>query len=256
MIIDILTIFPQMFNDFLSTSIIARAISQDIVKVNVIDIRKFSEDKNGRIDDYPLGGGSGLVMKCQPVLDCLKSVKKEESKVYLMSPRGKTFNQQMARSLAKEEHIVLICGHYEGLDERINSSVDDMISIGDYILTGGELASMVISDAIIRLLDGAISEGSICEESFENGLLEYPQYTFPREYEGEKVPDILFSGNHEAVRKWRLKESLKITMKYRPDLLKDRKFNKEELKLIKEIEDGEESPKWLLDAINNAKKFM
>lgn len=256
MIIDILTIFPQMFNDFLSTSIIARAISQDIVKVNVIDIRKFSEDKNGRIDDYPLGGGSGLVMKCQPVLDCLKSVKKEESKVYLMSPRGKTFNQQMARSLAKEEHIVLICGHYEGLDERINSSADDMISIGDYILTGGELASMVISDAIIRLLDGAISEGSTCEESFENGLLEYPQYTFPREYEGEKVPDILFSGNHEAVRKWRLKESLKITMKYRPDLLKDRKFNKEELKLIKEIEDGEESPKWLLDAINNAKKFM
>ena len=256
MIIDILTIFPQMFNDFLSTSIIARAISQDIVKVNVIDIRKFSEDKNGRIDDYPLGGGSGLIMKCQPVLDCLKSVKKEESKVYLMSPRGKIFNQQMARSLAKEEHIVLICGHYEGLDERINSSVDDMISIGDYILTGGELASMIISDAIIRLLDGAISEGSTCEESFENGLLEYPQYTFPREYEGEKVPDILFSGNHEAVRKWRLKESLKITMKYRPDLLKDRKFNKEELKLIKEIEDGEESPKWLLDAINNAKKFM
>ena len=165
MIIDILTIFPQMFNDFLSTSIIARAISQDIVKVNVIDIRKFSEDKKGRIDDYPLGGGSGLVMKCQPVLDCLKSVKKEESKVYLMSPRGKTFNQQMARCLAKEEHIVLICGHYEGLDERINSNVDDMISIGDYILTGGELASMVISEAIIRLLDGAISEGSTCEGS-------------------------------------------------------------------------------------------
>lgn len=256
MIIDILTIFPQMFNDFLSTSIIARAISQDIVKVNVIDIRKFSEDKNCRIDDYPLGGGSGLVMKCQPVLDCLSSVKRDNSKVYLMSPRGKTFNQKMARNLAKDTHIILICGHYEGLDERINASVDDMISIGDYILTGGELASMVISDAIIRLLDGAISEGSTCEESFENGLLEYPQYTFPRDYKGDKVPDILFSGNHSAVRKWRLKESLKITKKYRPDLLKDRKYTKEELKLLKEIEDGEDSPSWLVDAISNAKKFM
>lgn len=256
MVIDILTIFPKMFNDFLSTSIIARAISQEIVKINVIDIRPYTKDKNGRIDDYPLGGGSGLVMKCQPVLDCLNSVKQYNSKVYLMSPRGQTFNQKIAHSLASNEHIVLICGHYEGLDERINSSVDGMLSIGDYILTGGELASMVISDAIIRLLDGAISEGSINEESFENGLLEYPQYTFPRDYEGKKVPDILFTGNHEAVRKWRLKESLKLTMKHRPDLLKDRKFSKEELRLIKEIEDGIEEPKWLVDAIKNAKKFM
>ena len=256
MVIDILTIFPKMFNDFLSTSIIARAISQDIVKVNVVDIRSFTTDKNGRIDDYPLGGGSGLVMKCQPVLDCLKSVKNENSKVYLMSPRGQRFNQTIAHKLAKDEHIILICGHYEGFDERINSSIDGMLSIGDYILTGGELASMVISDAIIRLLDGAISEGSTMEESFENGLLEYPQYTFPREYDGEKVPDILFTGNHEAVRKWRLKESLKLTMKHRPDLLINRKFTKEELKLMKEIEDGIEEPKWLIDAINNAKKFM
>lgn len=256
MIIDILTIFPQMFNDFLSTSIIARAISKNIVKVNVIDIRSFTTDKNGRIDDYPLGGGSGLVMKCQPVLDCLNSVKNENSKVYLMSPRGEKFNQKLAHKLTKDEHIILICGHYEGLDERINSSIDGMISIGDYILTGGELASMVISDAIIRLLEGAISEGSTMEESFENGLLEYPQYTFPREYEDKKVPDILFTGNHEAVRKWRLKESLKLTMKHRPDLLADRKFSKEELKLIKEIEDGIEEPRWLIDAINNAKKFM
>lgn len=256
MIIDILTIFPQMFNDFLSTSIIARAISKNIVKVNVIDIRSFTTDKNGRIDDYPLGGGSGLVMKCQPVLDCLNSVKNENSKVYLMSPRGEKFNQKLAHKLTKDEHIILICGHYEGLDERINSSIDGMISIGDYILTGGELASMVISDAIIRLLEGAISEGSTMEESFENGLLEYPQYTFPREYDDKKVPDILFTGNHEAVRKWRLKESLKLTMKHRPDLLADRKFSKEELKLIKEIEDDIEEPRWLIDAINNAKKFM
>lgn len=256
MVIDILTIFPNMFNDFLSTSIIARAISQGIVKVNVIDIRSFTKDKNGRIDDYPIGGGSGLVMKCQPVLDSLTSVKKENSKIFLMSPRGKTFNQEMAHCLAKEEHIVLVCGHYEGLDERINSSITGMISVGDYILTGGELASMIISDAIIRLLDGAISEGSTLEESFENGLLEYPQYTFPRDYEGSKVPDILFSGNHEAIRKWRLKESLKLTKKYRPDLLENRKYSKEEQKLLKEIEEGIDEPKWLLDAIKNAKKFM
>ncbi len=256
MVIDILTIFPSMFNDFLATSIIARAISQEIVKVNVIDIRSFTKDKNGRIDDYPIGGGAGLVMKCQPILDSLNSVKKENSKVFLMSPRGKKFNQEMARCLAKEEHIVLVCGHYEGLDERVNSAFTDMISIGDYVLTGGELASMVISDAIIRLLDGAISEGSTLEESFENGLLEYPQYTFPREYQGKKVPDILFSGNHKAIKKWRLKESLKLTKNSRPDLLINRRYSKEEIKLLKEIEDGVEEPKWLVDAIKNAKKFM
>ena len=255
--IDILTIFPSMFEGFVSNSIIKRAIEKGVVSINVIDIRPFSNDKNKRVDDYPIGGGAGMIMKCQPVLDCLKSIKKENSKVILMSPRGKTFNQTIAHDLVnKEEHLIFICGHYEGLDERINKHVDMFLSIGDYILTGGELASMVISDAIIRLLDGAISEGSTMEESFENGLLEYPQYTFPREYDGEKVPDILFTGNHEAVRKWRLKESLKLTMKHRPDLLINREFTKEELKLMKEIEDGIEEPKWLIDAINNAKKFM
>ena len=257
MIIDILTIFPSMFEGFLSNSIIKRAIAKDLVTVNIIDIRPFSLDKNKRIDDYPIGGGAGLVMKCQPVLDALKSRKKENSLVVLMSPRGETFSQKIAHNLVdNNEHIILICGHYEGLDERINKHVDRFISIGDYILTGGELASMVISDAIIRLIDGAINNDSILDESFENGLLEYPQYTFPRVYEGEEVPDILFTGNHEAVRKYRLKESLKITKELRSDLLKDRKFTKEELKLLKEIEENNDEPKWYKEALDKAKKFM
>ncbi len=257
MIIDILTIFPSMFEGFLSNSIIKRAIAKDLVTVNIIDIRPFSLDKNKRIDDYPIGGGAGLVMKCQPVLDALKSRKKENSLVVLMSPRGETFSQKIAHNLVdNNEHIILICGHYEGLDERINKHVDRFISIGDYILTGGELASMVISDAIIRLIDGAINNDSILDESFENGLLEYPQYTFPRVYEGDEVPDILFTGNHEAVRKYRLKESLKITKELRSDLLKDRKFTKEELKLLKEIEENNDEPKWYKEALDKAKKFM
>lgn len=257
MIIDILTIFPSMFEGFLSNSIIKRAISKGLVKVNIIDIRPFSNDKNKRIDDYPLGGGAGLVMKCQPVLDALKSVKKENSKVILMSPRGEKYNQKIAHDLVdNNEHLIFICGHYEGLDERINKHVDRFLSIGDYILTGGELASMVISDSLIRLIDGAISNESTNDESFENGLLEYPQYTFPRIYENEEVPPILFSGNHEAVRKWRLKESLRITKELRKDLFIDRHFSIEELKLLQEIEEHNEEPKWLIEALDKAKKFL
>jgi len=255
--IDILTIFPSMFDGFLSNSIIKRAISKGVVKVNIIDIRPFSEDKNKRIDDYPIGGGAGLVMKCQPVLDALKSVRKDNSNVILMSPRGEKYNQQIAHELLdNNEHLIFICGHYEGLDERINKHVDRFLSIGDYILTGGELASMVISDSLIRLIDGAINNESISDESFENGLLEYPQYTFPRVYEGDEVPLVLFSGNHEIVRKWRLKESLKLTKELRSDLLENRKYTKEELKLLKEIEENIDEPKWLVDALEKAKKFL
>ena len=255
--IDILTIFPSMFDGFLSNSIVKRAISKGIVEINIIDIRPFSNDKNKRIDDYPIGGGAGLIMKCQPVLDALKSVKNDNSNVILMSPRGETFNQKIAHELMENnEHLVFICGHYEGLDERINKHVDRFLSIGDYILTGGELASMVISDAIIRLIDGAINNESTSIESFENGLLEYPQYTFPRVYEDEEVPLVLFSGNHEVIRKWRLKESLKITKNLRSDLLKDRHFSKEEVKLLVEIEENNEEPKWLIDALEKAKKFL
>ena len=254
--IDILTIFPSMFDGFLSNSIIKRAIAKGIVEINIIDIRHFSLDKNKRIDDYPIGGGAGLVMKCQPVLDALKSVRKDNSNVILMSPRGEKFNQKIAHELINDEHLVFICGHYEGLDERINKHVDRFLSIGDYILTGGELPSMVISDSIIRLIDGAISNESTYEESFENGLLEYPQYTFPRVYENDEVPLVLFSGNHEVIRKWRLKESLRITRNLRNDLLEDRHFTKEELKLIKELYENNEEPKWLKDAVEKAKKFL
>ena len=254
--IDILSLFPEMFEGFLNTSIIKRAIDASIVDIHIHDFREYANNKHKKVDDYPYGGGQGMVLMCQPIIDCLKDIATEESLVILMSPQRRTLNQKYSTELSLEKHIVIICGHYEGFDERIRDYVDVELSIGDFILTGGELASMVISDAIIRLLDGAISEGSTMEESFENGLLEYPQYTFPREYDGEKVPDILFTGNHEAVRKWRLKESLKLTMKHRPDLLINRKFTKEELKLMKEIEDGIEEPKWLIDAINNAKKFM
>lgn len=254
--IDYLTLFPELFKPFLETSIIKRAISKGAVSVNVTNIRDFTLDKNNRVDDYPLGGGAGLIMKCQPILDCLKSVRKENSKVIYLSPKGKTFNQAMARELSKEEHLIFICGHYEGIDERVIEHVDMQISIGDYILTGGELPSMCIGDSIIRLLDGAISEGSLDIESFDNGLLEYPQYTFPRVYDGKEIPLILLCGNHEVVEKYRLKEQLKETMKYRPDLLKNREFNKLEKELLKEIEEGNEEPKWYLDALEKGKKFI
>ena len=254
--INILTLFPNMFEGFINESIIKRARDKKLVDINIENIRDYTEDKHKHVDDTPYGGGAGMVLTCQPIFDCVRSIRTDESIVILLTPDGEVYKQEKAYSLSKCKHLIMICGHYEGFDERIRDYVDVELSIGDFILTGGELASMVISDAIIRLLDGAISEGSTMEESFENGLLEYPQYTFPREYDGEKVPDILFTGNHEAVRKWRLKESLKLTMKHRPDLLINRKFTKEELKLMKEIEDGIEEPKWLIDAINNAKKFM
>lgn len=254
--IEVLTLFPEMFEGFKNTSIIKRAISKESVEFDVKNIRDFTLDKNYRVDDYPIGGGAGLVMMCQPLVDAIKSVKNKKTRVIYMSPKGRPFKQEDAIRLSKEEHVVLVCGHYEGIDERVLDYVDEQISIGDYILTGGELASMVISDAIIRLLDGAITETSLDIESFDNGLLEYPQYTFPRVYEGKSVPDILFCGNHEAVRKWRLKQQLKETMKYRPDLLKDRIYTKEEVKLLKEIEDGIEEPKWYLDALEKGKKFI
>ena len=212
--IDILTIFPSMFEGFLTNSIIKRAIDKEVVQVNIVDIRSFSNDKNKRVDDYPIGGGAGMIMMCQPVLDCLKSVKKDDSKVILMSPRGKTFNQNIAHDIVdNNDHLILICGHYEGLDERINDHVDMFISLGDYILTGGELASMVISDALIRLIDGAINSDSTNDESFENGLLEYPQYTFPRSYLEKEVPPILFTGNHNAIKKYRLNISQNKSLK-------------------------------------------
>lgn len=254
--ITFLTLFPQMFENFINTSIIKRAISKGAVELEVVDIRAYTKDKNNRVDDYPIGGGAGLIMKCQPVIDSIKATKKDNSKVLFMSPKGKTFNQNLAKNLSKEEHLILLCGHYEGIDNRILDYVDEEISIGDYILTGGELASQVIADSIIRLLDGAISNESLDEESFDNNLLEYPQYTFPREYENKVVPAILFCGDHKIVKRYRLKESLKLTMKLRPDLLENRTFSQEEEMLIKEIKEGIDEPKWYLDALEKGKKFI
>jgi len=255
--ITILTLFPEMFDGFLTNSIIKRALAKNIVNVNIVNIRDFTKDKYGRVDSAPVGGGAGLIMKCQPILDCLNSVRKENSHTVLLSPRGKTYNQQKARDFATNfEDIIIICGHYEGIDERVNKYFDESISLGDYILTGGEIGAMAISDSIIRLLDGAIAEDSIVEESFENGLLEYPQYTEPFDFEGDKIPDILYSGNHQAINKWRKKKSLELTREYRPDLFTNYSLSKQDMKLIQEIDSKENSPKWEQEAISKGQKFI
>ena len=254
--ITILTLFPEMFYGFMTNSIIKRALAKDIVTINIANIRDFTKDKYGRVDSAPVGGGSGLIMKCQPIIDCLNSVRTDKSHVILLSPRGETYSQKKAHQFKDQyEDLIIICGHYEGIDERVNKYVDEQVSIGDYILTGGELGAMVISDSIIRLIDGAISSESIVSESYENGLLEYPQYTEPFDYEGDKVPDILYSGNHVAIDKWRQKQSLKITKENRKDLFDKYELSKQDKKLLKELE-SDETPKWESDAIEKGHKFI
>ena len=254
--ISILTLFPEFFDGFLTNSIIKRALAKDKVKIEIVNIRDFTNDKYGRVDSAPVGGGAGLIMKCQPVLDSLKSIRTEKSHVVLLSPRGETYHQAKARYMStKYEHLIIICGHYEGTDERINKYVDELISVGDFILTGGEIGAEIIADSIIRLLDDVIAPESIVDESFENGLLEYPQYTEPFNYEGDVIPDILYSGNHKAIDKWRKKQSLKLTKEHRKDLFDNYKLNKEELKLLNEL-NSDETPKWEKDAIEKGKKFI
>lgn len=233
--ITILTLFPEMYEGFLNTSIIKKAILKELVEFELIDIRSFSTNKHKRVDDAPFGGSQGLVMTYQPIVDALKSINTESSKVLMAAASGETLTQKKVRDLSKETHLVLICGHYEGIDERVMSHVDEAFSIGDYILTGGELASMVLSDAITRLLEGVIKEDSHLEESFETGLLEYPHYTRPEEIDGLEIPDVLKSGHHENIRIFRLKESLRKTWLNRPDLFKNYTLNKEETKLMIEI---------------------
>ncbi len=233
--ITILTIFPEMFEGFLNTSIIKKARLKNIVDIQVVDFRPFTADKHTRVDDYPFGGGQGMVLMCQPIIDCLKSVKEENSHVVLMNPTGQTFNQAKAHELLEKEDIIIICGHYEGYDARISNYVDEEISIGDYILTGGELGAMVVTDAVTRLVKGVISEDSTEDESFENGLLEYPQYTKPVDYDGYVVPEVLLSGHHENIRKFRLYESLKKTLELRPDLLEKKELTEEEKKMLNKI---------------------
>ena len=252
--ITILTLFPEMFNGFMTNSIIKRAIAKEIVEIEIVNIRDFTKDKYLRVDSAPVGGGAGLIMKCQPIVDALNSVKRGGSKTIMLSPRGKPYTQDKAIELSKDNDIILLCGHYEGIDERVNKYVDEQISIGDYILTGGELGAMVISDSVIRLLDGAIAEESISVESFDNDLLEYPQYTEPYDFNGDKVPDILYSGNHQAIAKWRKKQSLLLTKKYRKDLFDKHVLTKQEKKLLEE--DSKEKASWELAAIEKGKKFI
>ncbi len=234
--ITILTIFPEMFEGFLNTSIIKKARLKNLVDIQVVDFRQYTNDKHNRVDEYPFGGGQGMILMCQPLLDCLKDNKKENSHVILMNPSGETYNQAKAHELENSyEDIILICGHYEGYDARISDYVDEEISIGDYILTGGELGAMVVTDSIVRLVDGVINKDSITDESFENDLLEYPQYTRPVEYDGKQVPEVLLSGHHENIRKYRLYESLKKTYLLRADLLEKHQFTSEEEKMLEEI---------------------
>ncbi len=255
--ITILTLFPEMFDGFLANSIIKRAIAKGLVEVKIVNIRDYTTDKYGRVDSAPIGGGAGLIMKCQPILDCLNANRSEKSHTVLLSPRGKTYNQAKSREFAGNfEDIVLICGHYEGVDERVNNYVDELVSIGDYILTGGELGAMIVADSVIRLLDGAIASESIVEESFENGLLEYPQFTEPYDYNGKKVPDILYSGNHQAIEKWRKKESLRLTRTFRPDLFEKYQLSKADKKLLDEIINNNDEPEWQSKAIEKGKKYI
>lgn len=253
--ITIYTLFPEMFNGFTTNSIIKRAIGNNVVEIKIVNIRDYTNDKYGRVDTPPIGGGAGLVMKCQPIVDALKQNANSSTYKILLSPKGKTYNQEMAKNLAKLEDIAIICGHYEGVDERVTNYVNELISIGDYVLTGGEIAAMAISDSIIRLRDGAITDISLNEETFDDNLLEYSQYTEPKNFEGHKVPDILYTGNHQAIDKFRRKESLKITREKRPDLFNKHECTKQDLKLLKEIDDCDDNPKWYQDALSKGKKF-
>ena len=217
---DILTLFPEMF-DCINKSIIGKAIEKNLIEINLVNIRDFSKDKHKKVDDTPYGGGAGMVMRPDVVYDAYQSVKSDDAKVIYLSPKGKTLNQEKVKQLAMENHVILLCGHYEGIDQRVlDEIVDEEISIGDYVLTGGEIPAMVVIDSVSRYVDGVITSESVEEESFSNGLLEYPQYTRPEIFLDKRVPEILLSGHHENIKKWREEESLKITKQNRPDLLK------------------------------------
>lgn len=218
--IDVLTLFPEMFEGILNTSIIKRAIANQKIFINLVDFRKYTPLKNGQVDDTPYGGGAGMVLRCEPIFLALDEIKTENSKVVLLTPDGKQYNQTMANDFTKIEHLILICGHYEGFDERIRTLVDYEISIGDFILTGGEIPAMAIIDSVARLLEGVITKESLESESFSNGLLDYPVYTKPSEYRGLKVPEVLLSGNHANIAKWRKEKQIEVTKLKRPDIMK------------------------------------
>ena len=218
--IDILTLFPGLFDGFVTESIIKRCIDKGIVDINVVDFREYSELNNKQVDDTPYGGGGGMVLRCEPLFSAIRDLKTSDSLVILMTPDGCVYNECMALDLSKEKHLIFVCGHYEGFDERIRTLVDIEISIGDYVLTGGELPAMVVSDSIIRLLDGAISSDSLVSESFTDNLLDYPTYTKPRVFEGMEVPRVLLSGDHKRIDEWRNSKRIEKTKEKRPDLMK------------------------------------
>ena len=229
---DVLTLFPEMFYS-MKESIIGRAVDKNLIEINTVNIRDFSKDKHKKVDDTVYGGGAGMLIKPDVVYDAYKSVKSENSKVIYLSPQGKKLCQEKVLELAKEEHLILLCGHYEGIDQRvIDKIVDEEISIGDYVLTGGELPAMVLIDSVSRYIDGVLATDSKVEESFSNGLLEYPQYTRPEIFEEMKVPEVLLSGHHENIEKWRKAQSLKRTLDKRPDLLEKIQLSDEERRLL------------------------
>ena len=235
--IKVLSLFPKMFDGILNESIIKRAIDDKKVNIDVIDLRSYSKDKHNKVDDTIYGGGAGMLIKCEPVFDAIDDLKTKNTKVIMLSPDGVKYNQEKAYELSKEKNIILLCGHYEGFDERINTVVDEKISIGDYVLTGGEIPAMAIIDSVTRLLPGVINEESHLNDSFNNDLLDYPQYTKPQEYRGMKVPDVLLSGDHKKIDEWRKEEQIKKTKKQRPDLLKE---SEEEKTLDEELTKTEE----------------
>ncbi len=233
---DILTLFPNMFRGLIEDSIIKRAIEKKLIEVNLIDFREFSTNKHHTVDDYSYGGGAGMLISVEPVHLAMKTIPNlEHAKKLLMSPSGKTFNQAKAIELSKEEHIVMVCGHYEGIDARILNFIDEEVSIGDYVLMGGEVPAMTILEAVSRLVPGVISEDSPVNESFSDSLLEHPQYTRPQVYEGLEVPDILLSGHHANIKKWQREKALEKTLKVRPDLLKKANLNLADYKYLWEL---------------------
>ncbi|MFB6466617.1 tRNA (guanosine(37)-N1)-methyltransferase TrmD [Cytobacillus sp. Hz8] len=238
--IDVLTLFPEMFDGVLGQSILKKADDQHIVSYNIVNFREYAENKHGQVDDYPYGGGAGMVLKPQPIFDAVSALTegaKQKPRIILMCPQGKRYNQKIAEELAREEHLLIICGHYEGYDERIREHlVTDEISIGDFVLTGGELGAMVVIDSVVRLLGGVLgNEESHQKDSFSTGYLEHPHYTRPADFRGMEVPEVLLSGNHRLIEEWRAKESLRRTFMRRPDLLDEIELNDQQKKWLEEF---------------------
>ncbi len=244
--IDVLTLFPKMFEGPLGESIIGKAREKNLLELNLFDFREFSLNKHHSVDDYPYGGGAGMLLQVQPIYDNLKAIEEKnpatKKRIILLDPAGKPFDQKMAEEFSKEEHLIFICGHYEGYDERIRHLVTDEVSLGDYVLTGGELGAMVMIDATVRLLPDVLgNQTSAPEDSFSTGLLEHPQYTRPPVFNGEEVPEVLRNGNHKLISEWQLKESLRRTYLRRPDLLEEIELTSEMKKYLKEIEEEEKA---------------